>query len=287
MDNHIHVCHNHPDTVAHGQCAVCGEWFCRDCLVQQHGKLFCKGHASPQKLRKKRDPMSLFLIVFGALLLCFALFFAVKIRFFDDPAPEDTTLKIRRAAPLCEQSHEPDDYVPLVTFDTITYTGSGEGQLIIDDIPGAWVVYAECDGDAPFYVTGYDPNGHLARFLVISSAPYSGTSIDISFVTTRIDVVASGNWRIEIRPLIDCDTIKVGDTLVSSGDSVLRIDGTPKTIEIHKDPYVTDFYAFTIGARYHFLADADTAANITKTCTDDPQYLIVSSSGEWSIQFNE
>lgn len=287
MDNHIHVCHNHPDTVAQAQCAVCGEWFCRDCLVQQHGKLFCKGHASPQKLRKKRDPMSLFLIVFGALLLCFALFFAVKIRFFDDPAPEDTTLKIRRAAPLCEQSHEPDDYVPLVTFDIITYTGSGEGQLIIDDIPGAWVVYAECDGDAPFYVTGYDPNGHLARFLVISSAPYSGTSIDISFVTTRIDVVASGNWRIEIRPLIDCDTIKVGDTLVSSGDSVLRIDGTPKTIEIHKDPYVTDFYAFTIGARYHFLADADTAANITKTCTDDPQYLIVSSSGEWSIQFNE
>lgn len=283
----IHVCHNHPDTVAQGQCCVCGEWFCRDCLVQQHGKLFCKAHASPQKLRKKRDPMSLVLIVFGSLLLCFALFFAVKIRFFDDPAPEDTTPKIRRAAPLCEQSHEPDDYVPLVTFDTITYTGSGEGQLIIDDIPGAWVVYAECDGDAPFYVTGYDPNGHLARFLVISSAPYSGTSIDISFVTTRIDVVASGNWRIEIRPLIDCDTIKVGDTLVSSGDSVLRIDGTPKTIEIHKDPYVTDFYAFTIGARYHFLADADTAANITKTCTDDPQYLIVSSSGEWSIQFNE
>lgn len=283
----IHVCHNHPDTVAQGQCCVCGEWFCRDCLVQQHGKLFCKAHASPQKLRKKRDPMSLVLIVFGSLLLCFALFFAVKIRFFDDPAPEDTTPKIRRAAPLCEQSHEPDDYVPLVTFDTITYTGSGEGQLIIDDIPGAWVVYAECDGDAPFYVTGYDPNGHLARFLVISSAPYSGTSIDISFVTTRIDVVASGNWRIEIRPLIDCDTIKVGDTLVSSGDSVLRIDGTPKTIEIHKDPYVTDFYAFTIGARYHFLADADTAANITKTCTDDPQYLIVSSSGEWSIQFKE
>lgn len=287
MDNHIHVCHNHPDTVAQGQCCVCGEWFCRDCLVQQHGKFFCKAHASPQKLRKKRDPVSLVLIVFGALLLCFALFFAVKIRFFDDPAQEDTTPKIRRAAPLCEQSHEPDDYVPLVTFDTITYTGSGEGQLIIDDIPGAWVVYAECDGDAPFYVTGYDPNGHLARFLVISSAPYSGTSIDISFVTTRIDVVASGNWRIEIRPLIDCDTIKVGDPLVSSGDSVLRIDGTPKTIEIHKDPYVTDFYAFTIGARYHFLADADTAANITKTCTDDPQYLIVSSSGEWSIQFNE
>ena len=51
MDNHIHVCHNHPDTVAHGQCAVCGEWFCRDCLVQQHGKLFCKAHASPHKLR--------------------------------------------------------------------------------------------------------------------------------------------------------------------------------------------------------------------------------------------
>lgn len=287
MDPNFHVCKNHPDTVAHAQCAVCGEWFCRDCLVQQHGKLFCKSHASPQKLRKKRDPMSLFLIVFGALLLCFALFFAVKIRFFDDPVPEDTTPKIRRAVSLCEQSHELDDYVPLVTFDTITYTGSGEGQLIINEIPGAWVVYAECDGEGPFSITGYDPNGNLARFLVISSAPYAGTSIDASFVSTRIDVSASGNWRIEIRPLIDCDTIKVGDTLVSSGDSVLRIDGTPKTIEIHKDPYVTDFYAFTIGARYHFLADADTAANITKTCTDDPQYLIVSSSGEWSIQFNE
>ena len=287
MDNHIHVCHNHPDTVAQCQCAVCGEWFCRDCLVQQHGKLICKAHAAPQKQRKKRDPMSLVLIVFGALLLCFALFFAVKIRFFDDPVPEDTTPKIRRSVSLCEQSHELDDYVPLVTFDTITYTGSGEGQLFINDIPGAWVVYAECDGEGPFSITGYDPNGNLARFLVISSAPYAGTSIDASFVSTRIDVSASGNWRIEIRPLIDCDTIKTGDPLVSSGDTVLRIDGAPKTVEIHKDPDDSDFYAVTIGSRYRILAESDTGANTTKTCNDDPQYLIVSSSGEWGIQFND
>lgn len=284
MDNNFHVCKNHPDTVAQAQCAVCGEWFCRDCLTQQHGKFYCKAHASP---KKKRGPLFYVGIVLGVLVLWYGFVFTVKSCSADDPAQEDTTPKIRRNAPLCAQSQELDDYVPLVTFDAITYTGSGEGQLIIDDIPGAWVLYAECDSEGPFNVTGYDPNGNLARFFVTSAAPYTGTSIDISFVTTRIDVSASGDWRIEIRPLIDCDTIKTGDPLVSSGDTVLRIDGTPKTIEIHKDPDDSDFYAATIGTRYNILAKPETTADSTKTCNDDPQYLIVSSSGEWGIQFND
>ena len=35
-------CTNHPQTEAHGMCVYCGKPFCKDCLIEVKGKMYCK-----------------------------------------------------------------------------------------------------------------------------------------------------------------------------------------------------------------------------------------------------
>ncbi len=35
-------CSNHPETEAQGMCAYCGKPFCKDCLVEVKGRMYCK-----------------------------------------------------------------------------------------------------------------------------------------------------------------------------------------------------------------------------------------------------
>lgn len=39
-------CYNHPDSIAVGACVYCGKLFCRDCLVEVNGKMYCKADIS-------------------------------------------------------------------------------------------------------------------------------------------------------------------------------------------------------------------------------------------------
>ena len=36
-------CKNHPEIEAEGMCAYCGKPFCKDCLVEVKGRMYCKG----------------------------------------------------------------------------------------------------------------------------------------------------------------------------------------------------------------------------------------------------
>ena len=36
-------CTNHPEREADGMCAYCGKPFCKDCLVEVKGRMYCKG----------------------------------------------------------------------------------------------------------------------------------------------------------------------------------------------------------------------------------------------------
>lgn len=287
MDNHIHVCHNHPDTVAHGQCAVCGEWFCRDCLVQQHGKLFCKAHASPQKLQKKRDPMSLVLIVFGVLLLCFALFFAAKIRFFDDPPQETIYSDTASSSPAFTDEFR-EALSLFMPFDPIEYTGTGDSVIFLDDIPSGWVLYAEGNAeDRYFCIQGYDDNDQLTELFVNTTEPYCGTTIDGNFATTQLEITATGEWRIEIRPLIGCDTITVGEPYKSSGDAVLIVSGDAKTADIYGNARAAYFCVHAIGAgSADLLVNTTEAYSGTVKCKNNPQFIVVIASDEWGIRLN-
>lgn len=287
MDNHIHVCHNHPDTVAHGQCAVCGEWFCRDCLVQQHGKLFCKAHASPQKLRKKRDPWSRILIVFGVLMLCYVVVFLVKIRFFDDPPPETISSDTASSSPVFTDEFR-EALSLFMPFDPIEYTGTGDSVIFLDDIPSGWVLYAEGNAeDRYFCIQGYDDNDQLTKLFVNTTEPYSGTTIDGNFATTQLEITATGEWRIEIRPLIGCDTITVGEPYKSTGDAVLIVSGDAKTADIYGNARAAYFGVHAIGAgSSYLLVNTTEAYSGTVKCKNNPQFIVVIASDEWGIRLN-
>ncbi len=35
-------CTNHPEVDAHGMCVYCGKPFCKDCMIEVKGKMYCK-----------------------------------------------------------------------------------------------------------------------------------------------------------------------------------------------------------------------------------------------------
>lgn len=283
----IHVCHNHPDTVAHAQCAVCGEWFCRDCLVQQHGKLICKAHASPQKLLKKRSPLFYILIVLIALVLWYAFVFAVKNRSADDPLRETILIDTASSSPVFTDEFR-EALSLFMPFDPIEYTGTGDSVIFLDDIPSGWVLYADGNAeDRYFCIQGYDDNDQFTEFFVNTTEPYSGTTIDVNFATTQLEITATGEWSIEIRPLIGCDTITVGEPYKSTGDSVLIVSGDAKTADIYGNARAAYFGVHAIGA-----GSADLLVNTTEEysgtvkCKNNPQFIVVIASDEWGIRMN-
>lgn len=287
MDNHIHVCHNHPDTVAQGQCAVCGEWFCRDCLVQQHGKLFCKAHASPQKLRKKRGPLFYVGIILGALVLWYSFVFAVKSCSANDP-PRETTGSDTTSAGAIFTDEFREALSVFTPFDPIEYTGTGDSVIFLDDIPSGWVLYAEGNAeDRYFCIQGYDDNDQLTELFVNTTEPYCGTTIDGNFATTQLEITATGEWRIEIRPLIGCDTITVGEPYKSTGDAVLIVSGDAKTADIYGNARAAYFGVHAIGAgSSDLLVNTTEAYSGTVKCKNNPQFIVVIASDEWGIRLN-
>lgn len=287
MDPNFHVCHNHPDTVAQAQCAVCGEWFCRDCLVQQHGKLICKAHASPQKLQKKRDPWSRILIVFGALMLCYVVVFLVKIRFADEPVQETIDSDTASSSPVFTDEFR-EALSVFMPFDPIEYTGTGDSVIFLDEIPAGWVLYAEGNADGRYFcIKGYDDNDKSTKLFVSTTEPYSGTTIDGNFATTQLEITATGDWRVEIRPLIGCDTVIVGEPYKSSGDAVLIVSGDAKTADIYGNAREAYFGVHTIGAgSADLLVSTTEAYSGTVKCKNNPHFIVVIASDEWGIRLN-
>lgn len=287
MDPNFHVCKNHPDTVAQAQCAVCGEWFCRDCLVLQHGKLICKAHASPQKLQKKRDPWSRILIVFGALMLCYVVVFLVKIRFADEPVQETIDSDTASSSPVFTDEFR-EALSVFMPFDPIEYTGTGDSVIFLDEIPAGWVLYAEGNADGRYFcIKGYDDNDKSTKLFVSTTEPYSGTTIDGNFATTQLEITATGDWRVEIRPLIGCDTVTVGEPYKSSGDAVLIVSGDAKTADIYGNAREAYFGVHTIGAgSADLLVSTTEAYSGTVKCKNNPHFIVVIASDEWGIRLN-
>ncbi len=50
-------CHNHPDKEAIGICTVCGEFFCKDCLVNDKGKNYCISHTKDKIYESSVKPL--------------------------------------------------------------------------------------------------------------------------------------------------------------------------------------------------------------------------------------
>lgn len=284
MDPNFHVCKNHPDTVAQAQCAMCGEWFCRDCLTQQHGKFYCKDHASP---KKKRGPLFYIGIVLGVLVLWYSFVFAVKSCSANDP-PRETSGRDTTSANAIFTDEFREALALFTPFDPIEYTGTGDSVIFLDDIPGGWVLYAEGNAeDRYFCIKGYDDKDRSTELFVNTTEPYSGTTIDGNFATTQLEITATGDWRIEIRPLSGCDTITVGEPYKSSGDAVLIVSGEAKTADIYGNARAAYFGVHAIGA-----GSADLLVNTTEEysgtvkCKNNPQFIVVSASDEWGIRLN-
>ena len=284
MDPNFHVCHNHPDTVAQAQCAVCGEWFCRDCLTQQHGKFYCKAHASP---KKKRGPLFYIGIVLGALVLWYGFVFAVKSCSADDP-PRETSGSDTTSANAIFTDEFREALSLFTPFDPIEYTGTGDSVIFLDDIPGGWVLYAEGnEASRHFCIKGYDDKDRSTELFVNTGDPYSGTTIDGNFATTQLEITATGDWRIEIRPLIGCDTITVGEPYKSSGDAVLIVSGDAKTADIYGNASEAYFGVHAIGATgSDLLVNTGDAYSGTVKCKNNPQFIVVIASDEWGIRLN-
>ena len=219
-------------------------------------------------------------------MLWYSFVFAVKSCSANDP-PRETTGSDTASSPVLTDEFR--EALSLFTpFDPIEYTGTGDSVIFLDDIPSGWVLYAEGNAeDRYFCIQGYDDNDQLTKLFVNTTEPYCGTTIDGNFATTQLEITATGEWRIEIRPLIGCDTITVGEPYKSTGDAVLIVSGDAKTADIYGNARAAYFGVHAIGA-----GSADLLVNTTEEysgtvkCKNNPQVIVVSASDEWGIRLN-
>ena len=123
--------------------------------------------------------------------------------------------------------------VPTTTTTTTTappqpvaYDGGGDDVVQITKPASTAALYATYSGEHNFIVTGLDANQQRVGGLVNAIGAYTGT-VPLDFrageSTSFLQIMASGPWHIEIRPLSTLASFSTNG--VGSGDDVLRYTG--------------------------------------------------------------
>jgi hypothetical protein len=124
---------------------------------------------------------------------------------------------------------------------TSTLTGTGNATLDLDRAQEPALIHIVGNAEGKhFSASAYDPSGRRIDLLVTTVDPYEGIRpLDFGEHdhTTRLQVTATGPWRIEIWPLtdevIEAQTLVVPGQREGSGDDVLFLSGaTPGMLAV-------------------------------------------------------
>jgi hypothetical protein len=125
--------------------------------------------------------------------------------------------------------------VPTPTPEPIVLEGAGDSVVSVEKWGGPAIAYIRGNqAGGHFAVTSLDINNEVLDLLVNTVDPYEGARpIDFEGEqTTRFEVQASGDWRIEIRPVSMGHALVVPGSAEGSGDEVLvllALEVTPDT----------------------------------------------------------
>lgn len=186
---------------------------------------------------------------------------------------------------------EPSTATPTPLPQPIHLSGSNDSIVDIDKWVGPAIIHIVANSESRhFAIMPHDENGML-DVLVNTTDPYDGIrplDFDENEHTTRFEINATGNWDIEIKPLVTAPHFSIPGLYQDSGDKVIILDGgTPDVARINGNAGGRHFAVLAYGARY-----GDVLVNTTDPYDGDVivdvEMLILEivATGPWSIDMS-
>jgi hypothetical protein len=170
----------------------------------------------------------------------------------------------------------------------IVLTGSGDAIVDLEKWPGpALVRISGNSGRRHFSVVNHDAAGTYLDLLVNTTEPYDGLRpLDFydGVLTTRFEVTATGQWQIEVLPLLEHATrVDVPGTVAGSGDDVLLLVGEADTAAIRGNALGRHFAVHSYGLSADLLVNTTEPYDGTVLIPRGGRVLVVSADGEWEM----
>ena len=198
----------------------------------------------------------------------------------DTPRPTNTPLPTNTPRPTNTPTPPPEP---------ILLTGSGD--TVVDVDRGNYAAIAHITGNAAanhFAVVNYGSDGDQIDLLVNTTEPYDGIKpLDFreSEHTTRLEVTATGDWTIEILPLIEARGFLVPGRIEGVGDDVVILtDGTPDIATITGNAAASHFAVIGYGTTADLLVNTTEPYEGTVILDPDTAVLEITGVGPWSIE---
>lgn len=197
------------------------------------------------------------------------------------PKPTDTPRPTRTPAPTPFPTPPPDP---------IVLSGSGDAIVELDKWPGPALVHISGNsGSRHFAVINYDAAGTYLDLLANTTDPYDGVRpLDFfdGVLTTRFEVTASGDWQIEVLPLLEHGLwADVPGRVAGSGDAVLLLNGAADTATISGNPDNRHFAVESYGDSVDLLVNTTDPYTGQVLVPPRARILVVSAEGEWAMEF--
>lgn len=174
----------------------------------------------------------------------------------------------------------------------ISYSGSGDDVIFIQKpgaVDGPVIVYVRGNHVSEYFaVTSHDASGTSTNLLVNTTEVYEGI-VPLDFlddeVSTMLEVNATGDWYIEIRPLDSARVANVPGAIDGFGDEVFIVTGSTRTAYITGNSAEAHFAVSTYGTYFDLAvntADPYAGRVIIPVGTN---VVGVSAEGSWTIVF--
>lgn len=214
----------------------------------------------------------------------------------ETPSPTETPTDIPVPTNTPEPTSTPEPTetprptsTPTATREPIVITGSGDSVIDIDK--GDEPALAHITGNSAsrhFAVISYGVNGEQIDLLANTTDPFDGIR-PIDFMpnehTSRLEITATGEWSIEVYPLVGAHTLSVPGVFEGAGDDVLVLTGgTPDLAAITGNADGRHFAVLGYGNGQDLLVNTtDPYYEGTVILDRNTMVLEVNAEGAWSI----
>ena len=198
-----------------------------------------------------------------------------------EPTPTTAPTPIPEPTPTPEPPAEP-----------ITYTGTGDDFISIEKPEGlelAALLHVRGNPESRhFAVLSFDEFGEQVSLLVNTTDPYEGL-VPLDFMdgeySTHLEINATGDWEIEIRPLALIDSYDVPGEVVGNGDYVFAIEGQSQSVLIEGNPQERHFAVVGYGDRYHLMVNTVDRYDGRVRVPSDVAIIEVAATSDWRFVF--
>jgi hypothetical protein len=201
------------------------------------------------------------------------------------PTPTDTPIPAPTDTPAPTNTPLP----PTATPAPIVLTGNGDSIVDFDNPYETAIVHIIGNASSRFFaVKNYGSDGNLMDLLVNTADPYDGVRpLDFGNGehTTRFEVNASGEWRIEVLPITSARVLTVPGIIEGKGDDVIILKGaTPDLAKIKGNGESRFFAVKSYGKHSDLLVNTTDPYEGTAIVSGDTVVLEIQAEGSWSIE---